>query len=722
MSTIEDLVFGRDKTPRIVDIEDNDFDLEIFTESEEGIVESTFVPYKHWILANRPVNLKGSYKLGGSQYYRYMNEFESKSELYMHLGQAKRNGVDYFKPGNNKECAQLRHGYTYFKGMRHTEPSILSFDIESSGLKQDDNSFIILISNTFRKLGRVERKLFSYEDYGSQGEMLLDWCKWVREINPSIMTGHSIFMYDLPYMNFIAQNEGIELDLGRNGSSIRFDSWESKFRKDGNMFISYNKAWIYGRSIIDTMFLAYKYDIGRKYNNYGLKNIVKQEGLEVKGRQFYDAATIRDNYKDPKEFEKIKKYAIHDADDSLALYDLMSPIFFYQTQTVPKCYQEVATSASGSQLNAMMVRSYLQENKSIPQATEREEYVGAISKGFSGIYRNCYKWDIASMYPHIMLEYEVCDKEKDPQQNSLKILEYLTTERLKNKKLAKETNDAYYDALQNCQKASVNSFYGFLGSTGLNFNSPSGAAYVTKVGRDILNFSMKWLEEREFQIVNCDTDGILFCKKDQTILGEQETSKLLKELNDVLPTKIKFEDDGIFPKAIVAKAKNYILYDGKKITIKGSAFKSSTKEIALKEFFSKIIDELIGAELDYSTIYQQYVNEIMEIQDIYRWCSKKTISSKVLTSKRTNESKIRDAIQGEEVSEGDKVHVYFKEDDSLGLAHKFDGNYNRVRLLKKLHSSAKIFSTVINTKELFLNYGLKKNIGKLKETQQIDLF
>src|SRR5690606_9093767 len=240
--------------------------------------------------------------------------------------------------------------------------SVLSFDIETTGLKHDKDAFLIIISNTIRKNGKITKKMFCYDEYDSQGEMIEAWCEWVREVNPSVICGHNIFCYDIPYLQFIADRHGVELNLGRDGSKINYSPRERKFREDASMFIHYFAAFIYGREIVDTLFLAYKYDVAsRKYVNYGLKNIISQEGLEKEDRQHYDANTIRYNYKDPVEWVKIKKYAYDDADDSLALYDLMAPSLFYLTQSVPKPFQEIVCSATGSQVNSLMMRAYLQE-------------------------------------------------------------------------------------------------------------------------------------------------------------------------------------------------------------------------------------------------------------------------------------------------------------------------------------------------------------------------
>ena len=228
-------------------------------------------------------------------------------------------------------------------------------------------------------------------------------------------------------MKGIAEKENTALLLGRNDSKVTFDKYESQFRKESNQFIKYHKVHIYGREVVDTLFLSIKHDIAtRKYSSYGLKNIIKQEGLEKPNRTFYDASQIRFNYTDKKEWQKIKDYCRDDSDDALALYDLMIRPFFYMTQSIPKSFQSVIESASGSQLNSMMVRSYLQEAHSIPKAHSQEVFEGAISFGNPGIYTNVFKIDISSLYPSIILQYEVYDSDKDPKANFLALVSKLS--------------------------------------------------------------------------------------------------------------------------------------------------------------------------------------------------------------------------------------------------------------------------------------------------------
>jgi len=490
----EPLIYGRNTLERIVSVEPTDDGIEVFIQQTDGFVTSTILPNEYYILSDRCLD-QYFRPLKGKLHYKWIKTYQTRRSFSGDRHRFK--GEDIFSIWNPKESCMVRDGLTYFKNMKHDEPSALSFDIETTSLDHNASARVLIISNTFSSQGKVERKMFTYDEYENEGEMLKVWCDWVREKDPSILVGHNILLYDLPYMRFIADKYGVKLLLGRNDSEITFDNYESKFRKDSTNFYNYHKVHVYGREVIDTLFLAYKYDIGRKYESYGLKNIIKQEGLEIIGRQFYDASQIRNKYKDPVEWEKIKAYAREDGDDALALYKLMSPSFFYMANSIARSYQHIIESATGGQINTMMNRAYLQDGHSIPKVSQALPFEGGLSFGNPGVYKNCLRFDVQSLYPSIILQYEVYDGDKDPKAYLLELCKFFTTKRLEYKKLGK--TDPYYETLQQSVKILINSMFGFMGSQYNNFNFPRGAEFITKTGRENLLNVIKWLSGKEHE-------------------------------------------------------------------------------------------------------------------------------------------------------------------------------------------------------------------------------
>lgn len=487
------LIYGKNPTEKIVGIEVIDNQAELYVQDETGDVEVFTVPNKYWLLSSSELG-NNCQKLKGNLHYKYGKRFESRKDFLKFRRMYK--NQDCFSIYDAKESLMVKDGYTYFKDLKLSDVSCLAFDLETTGIEHNDDSKILLISNSFRKNGKVVKRLFAYDEYPSQGAMLVDWCTWVRAMDPSVLLGHNIMSFDIPYLKFIADNEEVELQLGRdhNASPIHIETdYESKFRIDGSRDQHYHKVKCHGRELIDTFFLSVKYDMAsKKYESYALKKIIQQEGLEKPNRQMYDASQIRFNYKDPIEWKKIKAYCIDDADDALALYDLMAPPFFYLTQSIPKSFQTIIESATGSQINSLLLRSYIQEGHSIPKASPPIFYQGATSFAIPGVYRNLYKVDIKSCYPSAILIYNIYDKQKDPDGNFLKFMKYFTNQRYEYKRLFKETKNPMYLHLDTSSKFLINSGYGFLGAAGLSFNSPELAEKVTRYGREFLNKAILW--------------------------------------------------------------------------------------------------------------------------------------------------------------------------------------------------------------------------------------
>ncbi len=486
----DDLVFGVDKTDRIVSVEnDKDGNFYIFRQLEDGSIDIQERPSLFWFITNERISSKQD-ELSGDQYFKHIAKFSTQKERDDVARKVKKENIDYYRIYDQKEQTLTYSGMTYYKGLQPKQISCLSFDLETTGLTHNEDSKILIISNTYRShSGEITRRMFSLDNYaGDEKKMIMAWIKWVRLVDPSIVMGHNIYGFDIPYLRFRASELNFRLALGRDGSSIKFDPWESSKRKDGSQDIEYFNCHIFGREICDTMFLSITYDVARAFTSYALKVIIKDLGMEKPDRSFVDAGKIYHYYKnEPDMWIKAKQYAEEDSDDALKLFDHMIPAYFYFTQSVSKSFQQMVNSATGSQINNIMVRSYLQLGHSIAKATDAVSFEGAISFGIPGFYKNGFKVDVSSLYPSIMRQYEIYCKDKDPLRHFLIMLEYFTLERLKNKKLAKETGNSYYKDLSEGQKVCINSAYGFMGATGLNYNYPFGASETTRYGREILS-------------------------------------------------------------------------------------------------------------------------------------------------------------------------------------------------------------------------------------------
>lgn len=243
------------------------------------------------------------------------------------------------------------------------------------------------------------------------------------------------------------------------------------------------------------------------------------------------------------------------------------------------------------------------------------------------------------------------------------------------------------------------------------------------------------MKSHDFYISNADTDSISFYKKDQSEFTKEEQEKLIQEINEIMPHMIEYEDDGYFSHALIIKAKNYcLLHDGDTdIKYKGSSILDAKKEPALTEMMHKIIQDIMLQDgVGVVAIYHDYVREALDIQDIERWATKKSITEKLLEGNDTAKKKVIDAIGERKVQVGDKIYLYnvidgqkqqivkgelvflksgkpkMIENNIVRMVEDFDGNYDKFHYVKRVFKTMEIFKNIIDMEKI-VNYNLKKN-------------
>ena len=133
---------------------------------------------------------------------------------------------------------------------------------------------------------------------------------------------------------------------------------------------------------------------------------------------------------------------------------------------------------------------------------------------FTGVARNVWHCDIASLYPSVMLQFD-CFPVTDQLQIFRHLLTDLRTFRLESKASMRaaagdRAQQQYFHALQNTFKILINSFYGYLGFAQGHFADFEAAARVTQIGRDLLKKMIDWLNAHGAKVIEVDTDGIYF--------------------------------------------------------------------------------------------------------------------------------------------------------------------------------------------------------------------
>src|SRR5204862_1861329 len=333
----------------------------------------------------------------------------------------------------------------------------------------------------------------------------------IKQRDPDVIEGHDLFRVHLPLLVARAKKLKAKVDWGRSGGFLRSRPARLQIAEKT---INYPKFTIDGRHFLDTFLLAQFYDVGmrslagfertdvaRHFDLCDSEQISALTGKELKRAYLENSETFR-------------RRALCGVRETRALSDLLSPSYFIQAQIFPYNYQDVIVRGNATRINALFLREYFRQRHSIPEMPMARSFEGGYTDiFFTGVARNVWHCDIASLYPSVMLQFD-CFPATDQLQIFRHLLTDLRTFRLEVKAQMRSAKDPkeqrLFHALQNTFKILINSFYGYLGFAQGNFADFDAAARVTQIGRDLLKKMIDWLNAQGAQVIEVDTDGIYF--------------------------------------------------------------------------------------------------------------------------------------------------------------------------------------------------------------------
>ncbi len=604
-------------------------------------------------------------------------------------------GARYFYLSDTVHQYLLLTGKTLFKGLAYQDIHRLAIDIETicapgfefSNPERDEDRIVSIAVKDNRG---YEEVLFGRDM--EEKAMLEALVERIRRLDPDVIEGHNIFNFDLEYIVARARRHGVKLAWGRDGSEPRIRA--SRFTV-AERVIDYTRMDIHGRHIVDTFFLLQYYDItARELESYGLKSAALHFGLSEEDRTYIDRSDIGHTYEnDP---EALKRYNLDDARETLALSELLGYPFFLQARMFPYSYQNIFVRGNATKINALFMREYLRRRASIPRPVAgRGSFEGGYTDVFThGVVRNVIHCDVASLYPSILLSFDL-KPATDSLGTFLPLLRDLRTFRLEAKRRARDAATSrgrdYYQALQQTFKILINSFYGYLGTDLHHFSDPDLAAEVTRRGREIIRRMIDWLEEKGAAPIEIDTDGIYFTPPPGMEAGE-EARALVESLSDAMPDGISVEMDGRYTAMFSYKRKNYALLDERgTMVIKGSGLRSRGMERYLRDFLTGMIRLLLegrGEEVHqlYKEIHHRLERHDMDISKLVKTEtlteSPESYQQKVKARKRNRAATYELALaSGRAYRAGDQVSYYVtgegkrvKVFESCRLASAYDGS------------------------------------------------
>lgn len=692
-----DLLFGKDPEEKIVGCYQlNDSQIRLFFRTPDGITQRDDPFFPFFFLSDAelldgftPFNKEKYWliPLEGSNYYRHLAIFRSWKNYRAALDHVNSTIPDndaQSSPGKNSHLTYsrgdaitqflLQTGKTLFKGMLFDDLHRLQLDIETyyqpeikrkgKGIGEDPIIIVSLSDNrswehVIHSKGRSEK------------ELLEELVYIISKKDPDVIEGHNIFGFDLPYLQRRCELNGVRFAIGRNGLIPRSYPATIRFAERSADFQFCN---IPGRHVIDTYFLVQNYDTSKRtLPSYGLKAVAKFFGFASPNRTYVDYKDIASTWDNNP--ETLLAYALDDVRETRELAALLSGSNFSMTSMVPYTYANTARLGPAAKIEAFIIREYLKRKVSIPRPSIGQQQTGGFTEVFlKGILGPIVYADVESLYPSIMLSYNVC-----PKSDSLKVFPTILSDlkelRFAAKKQAEEEKQrgnsslAYnFDAMQSSFKIIINAMYGYLGFSSGIFNDFEEADRVTTKGQEIAKTMIHEFESRGSTVVEVDTDGIFFVPP-STVVTEKDERALVSEVSSKMPKGIKIGFDGRFKNMISYMKKNYVLLDyNNKLKLKGSAFVSRSSEKFGRDFVREGVILLLNDDIQgLHDLYVNYRNKLMDhklhVTDFSRTESMKTpleqYAADVRSGKRSKSITYEIALhQNLEIAKGDRLTYY----------------------------------------------------------------
>jgi len=589
------MLFGADPTPRIVAIELGETGtVKVHRREKDGSTTTDVEPFQPFVWADADVVDLGieAEKLKGDLKFGWLITVDSWKELISVRNGLKNAGRDFFALTDPVQHYLTATGRTLFKDLPFEELKRMQLEVLSFSEGDADHIMSIALSDNtgWEELIIVDPK----KTEESERSAIKRLTNLIKARDPDVIEGHNLFRSDLPYLVARAKKLKTKLDWGRSGGFLR--SRPSRLQI-AEKTIDYPKFTIDGRHFVDTFLLAQFYDVGmRSLAGFERTDVARHFGFcdeeisALAGKEL-ERAYVSGG-------EKFRRRALCGVRETRAVSELLSPSYFIQAQIFPYNYQDVIVRGNATRINGLFLREYFRQKHGIPELPMPQTFEGGYTDiFFTGVARNVWHCDVASLYPSIMLQFD-CFPGSDRLQIFRHLLTDLRTFRLEAKaNMRAEKNPArqhHLQALQNTFKILINSFYGYLGFAQGHFADFDAAARVTQIGRDLLKKMIEWLNAHGAKVIEVDTDGIYFVPPDKI-----DIDQLQKGLAKELPPGIEVEFDEQFDAMFSYKAKNYALLtkDGE-VIIKGGALKSRGLEKFQRVFLEEMIKLIMEGRAD----------------------------------------------------------------------------------------------------------------------------
>jgi len=450
--------------------------------------------------------------------------------------------------------------------------------------------------------------------------VLREFTSHVKNTDPDVIVGYNSNRFDWPYLLARASRKRTRLNVSRTNSQPAQSV--------------YGHFSIVGRANVDLYDYAEEiYEVKVK----SLENVAEYLGVVKKDeRTLIDANLIYAYWDDEKKRPLLLRYAEDDVRSTYGLAEKVLPFGIELSSIVGLPLDQVFAASVGNRVEWHLIRQAFQYGELVPNRVERgyETYRGAIVlKPKPGVHENVAVIDFSSMYPNIMIRYNISPDtyvppgekvdsdevwvapevghrfRKKPPGFYKRVLERLLEARrtIKEKLKGLDPGSPEYRVLyerQRALKVIANATYGYCGWSGARWYKREVAEATTAWGRMLIKRTIEYARKLGLKVIYGDTDSV-FVNYDP-----EKVERLIKFVEEELGFEVKI--DKVYVKVFFTEAKKRycgLLADGRIDVVGLEAVRGDWAEIS-KEVQEKVIEIVLKEGDPWKAV--EYVKKVIE--------------------------------------------------------------------------------------------------------------
>jgi DNA polymerase I len=475
-----------------------------------------------------------------------------------------------------------------------------------------------------------ETKEFWTNEAKDDRPIIEQFISYVRQCNPDLIVGYAVNEKDWPYL----------VDRCRR---LRLHLYVDRTKTEPHRSI-YGHVSITGRANVDVADYADEFPEVKVKTLENLADYLKI--MKTEDRTLIEDVDVADYWDDKTKREMLKRFSLDNARCVIGIVEAILDFSMQLSSLVGLPLDHVGTAAAGFRVEWFLVKRTREAGELVPKRIEQpyRPYPGAIVlEPKPGLHENVVALDFKSMYPNIMINYnlspdtyvpptEVEPKEKVYETPEVKhrfrkappgfykqALSDLIDLRSKIRSKMKKTdpNSAEYrvlDARQKALKVITNAMYGYTGWTGARWYMKPVAEAAAAWGRHTIVNTIKMAEDERLDVIYGDTDSI-FVKNDP-----KKIDKLLIEIKEKLGLEISRDMEYVRIFFTEAKKRYAGLLPDGKLDIVGLEVMRGDWAVVAKKVQEKVLEIVLKEQspAKAAKFVQQFIYELKQKRVNYR--------------------------------------------------------------------------------------------------------